>query len=473
MKYDPHPYQRKAIKFMIERACAGLFLDPGLGKTSITLAAFKLLKSQNMVDRALVIAPLRPARSVWPGEKDKWEDFNHLKVNVLHGSDKLDLFAQEADVDVINPEGLPWLFETTKKTRDWPWQMLVIDESTRFKHTSTQRFKELKPHLGRFRRRYILTGSPAPNGLLDLFGQIYLLDQGNALGRFITHYRMSFFDSTGYGGYTWVPKDDAESRIYKKLGPLVLRMDATDHLDLPPLIYNKVEVDLPPDARKAYDTMDELLIAAINDETVTAANLAAASIKCRQIANGGIYLDSLGTDFARRRAVARSRRWRNIHDSKTEAVAELVEELNGKPALIAYEFQHDLERLRAALGKDVPHLGGGVSAVQQAKIEKAWNAGELPILLAQPQSVAHGLNLQGVGAAVIWHSLTWDLENYEQLIRRIWRQGQRDRVVVHHVVARDTVDAAIMGALRSKDRTQRALLGALKSYAATRRKRAA
>jgi SNF2 family DNA or RNA helicase len=459
VKYDPHPYQKRAIKFMIERACAALFLDPGLGKTSITLAAFQLLKREGMVESALVIAPLRPARSVWPGESKKWDDFAELSVNVLHGPDKTDRFVARSDIDVINPEGLPWLFGLLRKmrVREWPWQMLIIDESTRFKHTQTQRFKQLKPHLLRFRRRYILTGSPAPNGLLDLFGQVYILDVGNSLGRFITKYRFDFFDSTGYGGFKFKIKDGAEKRIYKKLAPLVLRMDAKDHLKLPPLVNNRVEVELPPKAQKIYDAMDKLLIAAVEDETVTAVNIAAASIKCRQIANGGIYKDE-GS-------------WAHIHEAKVEATAEIVEELSGKPALIAYEFKHDLERLKREFGKDTPHLGGGVTGKRQAEIEEAWNAGELPILLAQPQSVAHGLNLQGVGAAVIWHSLTWDLENYEQLVRRIWRQGQKERVVVHHLVAKDTVDEAIMAALASKDRTQRALLSALKAYALRRRKR--
>ena len=456
MKFAPHQYQKKAIKFMLEHACAGLFLDPGLGKTSITLAATKLLKSRGMVDRVLVVAPLRPAHGVWPKEAEKWNDFSGLRVQVLHGPEKDKALARKADVDVINPEGLPWLFNCVKKAGVFPWQMLVIDESTRFKHTNTQRFKQLKPWLGKFRRRYILTGSPAPNGLMDLFGQVYLLDQGYSLGQYITHFRNTFFDSTGYGGFTWKPKDNAEERIYARLAPLVLRMDARDHLDLPPLINNTLEVELPPDARAIYNTMEDLLIAAVQDETVTAANMAAAAIKCRQIANGGIYRDTDG--------------WANIHEAKTEAVLELVESLQGKPAFIAYEFKHDLDRLRAALGKDVPHMGGGITSKQQARTEAMWNAGELPILLAQPQSVAHGLNLQGVGAAVIWHSLTWDLENYEQFVRRIWRQGQRERVVVHHIVAKDTVDETIMAALAGKDRTQRALLTALKQYAGTRKR---
>ncbi len=457
MKFTPHAYQKKAIKFVVSRACAALFLDPGLGKTSIMYGAFKVLKELGMVERMLVIAPLRPALSVWPGEQRKWDDFADLRVQVLHGDDKDAQLSADMDVDVINPEGLPWLFAEVRRRRmEWPWQMLVVDESTRFKHTQTRRFHELKPHLTKFRRRYALTGSPAPNGLLDLFGQVFILDMGNALGRFITHYRMKFFDATGYGGYTWKPKTTAEPAIYKRLGPLVLRMAAEDYLKLPPLVNNTIRVELPDKARKAYTTMEKLLLSVLEDETVTAANLAAAANKCRQIANGGIYREGGET-------------WMHVHDAKTEVVEELVEGLQGKPALIAYEYRHDLARLKGAFGKDTPHLGGGVTAKEQARIEAAWNAGDIPVLLAQPKSVAHGLNLQGVGAAVIWHSLSYDLEEYEQFVRRIWRQGQKDRVVVHHIVATDTVDEAIMAALAGKDRTQRRLLDALKAYGRRRK----
>lgn len=419
----------------------------GLGKTSITLAAFKVLRKAGLVNRMLVIAPLRPARSVWPGEAAKWDEFADLRVRVLHGPKKS--LKGESDVDVINPEGLPWLFGAVGNVL--PWEMLVVDESTRFKHSATLRFKTLRPHLCRFRRRYILTGTPAPNGLLDLFGQVFLLDLGNALGRYITHYRNQFFDSVGYGGFTWVPRAGADERIHEKLKPLVLRLAAKDLLELPPLVNNTVRVELPPDARRAYDAMESQLLAAVEDEVVTAANVAASAIKCRQIAAGGIYRDD-------------SDGWLHLHEAKAEAVAELVEELSGKPALVAYEFRHDLERLRKVLGKDTPHLGGGVSASEQLRIEAAWNAGELPVLLAQPASVAHGLNLQGTSAAVIWHSLTWDLEAYEQFVRRVWRQGQKERVVVHHLVAKGTVDEVILSALRGKDRTQRALLDALRAH---------
>src|SRR5712692_4630911 len=211
MKWIPHDYQRKAIRFVIDKPCAGLFLDPGLGKTSIMLAAFKLMLAKGYARRMLVITPLRPMQSTWPDEVEKWEEFNKLRISVLHGPNKgLD----QAEVHVINPEGLPWLFEQTARWKTWPWDVLCVDESTRFKHTNTQRFRMLKPYLERFHRRYILTGSPAPNGLIDLFGQVFILDLGNALGRFITHYRTNYFRPTGYGGYTWVPKQNSEEKIY-------------------------------------------------------------------------------------------------------------------------------------------------------------------------------------------------------------------------------------------------------------------
>ena len=450
MKYTPHDYQKRGIKFMLGQACGALFLDPGMGKTSITMAALKVLRKAGAVTKMLVIAPLRPAQSTWPQEVEKWDEFKDLKVGVLHGARKLDVLRdKKINVHVINPEGLRWLFGVVGGGA-WPWEMLVVDESTRFKHANTQRFKTLRPYLEKFRRRYILTGSPAPNGLLDLFGQIYILDGGASLGRFITHYRSVYFDSTGYGGYTYVPRRGAAEAINKKIEPLTMRMSAEDYLSLPPLIENRVEVVLPPAARKAYDQMETLMITSIKDGTVLAANAAAATGKCRQIANGGIY-HAGGVE------------WTHLHEAKVDAVEELVEELSGKPALVAYEFKHDLERLQRRF-PNAPFIGGGVSAVRFKEIEAAWNAGEIPVLLAQPQSVAHGLNLQGTGAAVIMLGIPWDLEVMEQFVRRVWRQGQKEAVVQHFIVAKDTVDEAVVKALRAKDRTQRALLAALKVY---------
>lgn len=452
MIWKPHDYQLRAVKFMVSQAAGGLLLDPGLGKTSISMAAFKILKAKRIVSKMLVIAPLRPALSTWPAELRKWAEFGHLTLRVLHGTEKEDdLFNPDVDIHVINPEGLPWLTRALSKAQGWPWEMLVVDESTRFKHTRSQRFKLLKPMLPRFRRRYILTGSPAPNGLLDLFGQMFILDGGNALGRFITQYRLAYFAQTGYMGYEWVPQPGADERIYKQISPLVLRMAGEDYLELPPLIDRTVEVELPKAAMATYTQMETMMIAAMESgDPVLAANAAAATNKCRQIANGGIYHDG-------------GERWTNLHEAKADAVEELVEELSGKPALVAYEYQHDLERLLKRF-PGAPHIGGGVPAKRFKEIELAWNRGDIPVLLAQPQSVAHGLNLQGTGAAIIWHSIPWDLEIYEQFVRRVWRQGQKERVFNYHVVAKDTVDEAVMKVLRSKDKTQRALLAALNTY---------
>lgn len=451
--WTPHDYQKKIIKFIVSQAAGAVWADPGLGKTSTTLAAFKVLRDKGYVTRALVVAPLRPAYSVWPGEVEKWDEFKHLKVGVLHGPRKAEVLADKTvDIHVINPEGLAWLFAQPLRatgSAPWPWQMLVIDESTRFKHTNTARFKTLKPWLGMFPRRYILTGTPAPNGLLDLFGQIYLLDGGASLGRYITHYRLAFFDNPDRQGWAWVPRHGAPEEIYKRLEPLTLRMSAEDYLSLPDLVMNTVEVTLPAAARKVYDQMEIALLAQVAGGTVVASNAAAATGKCRQIANGGIY--------------TAPGKWAEVHRAKLEATEEIVEELNGQPVIVAYEFDHDRERLQAAF-PGAPHIGGGVPAGRFREIEAAWNRGEIPVLLAQPQSVAHGLNLQRGGSHLIFHSLTWNLEDYDQIIRRIYRQGQEKRVFVHHIVARDTVDEAIMLLLAKKDRTQRALLDALKDY---------
>lgn len=449
MNWSPHEYQKQVMRFIVSHSRAAIFLDPGLGKTSIVYGAYKVLRSRLPSLRALVIAPLRPAISTWPGEQLKWADFTGINIALLHGAHKDEAYRAKADVDIINPEGLGWLLNRAAKEKQWPWDMLVVDESTRFKHSSTLRFRLLKKVVSRFKRRYILTGSPAPNGLLDLFGQIYILDLGKALGQFVTHYRRKYFDQVGFGGFTYQLKTGSAEQIQRAIQPLVIRMAAQDYLEMPPLIFNDVLVDLPSAARNIYKQMEMELIAQIKNDTVIASSAGVATLKCRQIANGGIYKEDHSA--------------LDIHDAKVEAVVGLVDELGGKPALIAYEFGHDLSRLQRAF-PEAPFLGGGVSARHQRDIELQWNAGCLPVLLAQPQSVAHGLNLQGVGAAVIFHSLIWNLEDYEQLIRRIWRQGQRERVVVHHVIARATVDRAVMQAIKEKDRTQQSLLLSLKSY---------
>lgn len=451
--WRPHAYQRTAIRFCIAQACAGLFLDPGLGKTSIILAVFKILLTKGWARKMLVVTPLRPAQTTWPAEAHKWTEFEGLSLNVLHGADKLWSNVFKADINVINPEGLPWLFSSVNGT--WPWDILCVDESPQFKHVNTRRFHSIKPHLEKFARRYILTGSPAPNGLLDLFGQVYILDLGNAFTPYITRYRTAYFNQSGFGGYTWLPKPDAEERIYKRLAPLVLRMEAKDYLDLPPLIENTVEVELPSEARLAYNQMEALMITELKTGKVVAENAAAVSSKCRQIANGGIY--GMSGDKVPERIA------HHVHDAKLDAVEEIIEELQGTPALVAYEFDHDLERLRGRFPQ-APHIGGGVGARRFREIEAAWNAGQLPVLLAQPKSAKYGLNLQGTHGAIIRHSIGWDLDEDQQLTDRVWRQGQKFPVVKHTIVAKNTVDEVVIAALKKKDKTQRGLLDALKEY---------
>lgn len=434
---------------MLQNACAGLFLDPGLGKTSITLAALKILKREKLMNKVLIIAPLRVCYSVWPREAVKWKDFKELSITILHGKDKEKNLAKDFDIYLINPEGLPWLL--ARNFKKLGFDILIIDESSKFKATNTQRFKLLKPVLPYFRRRYILTGSPAPNGMMDIFGQIFILDLGGALGRFITHYRNTYFYPSGFGGYEWKLQQGAEARIQERIRPLTMRLEAKDYLELPKLIINRIEVELPSKAREAYKEMEREMFAALTKGDIVAANAAGASMKCRQMANGGVYDEDRTTH--------------HLHMEKAEAVLELIEELQGTPALIAYEFKHDLERLQRVLGKDTPYIGGGVSTKRSTELEIAWNKGEIPVLLGQPASISHGLNLQDAGNHVIWHSLTWNFEHYDQFNKRVLRQGStHSKVFVHHIVATDTIDEAILMALAFKDNTQKSLLAGLKDY---------
>lgn len=476
--WAPHRYQKKAVKFLLEHAAGALFLDPGLGKTSITLAALKFLISRKLVEKVLLIAPLRVCHSVWPRELKKWADFHELRAVVLHGPKKNDLLNEPADIFVVNPDGLPWLLEIEKtktpsgKTRvgvdmkRWKafgFDALVVDELSKFKDPSTQRFKALKHVLPTFGRRWGLTGSPAANGLLDLFGQVFVLDEGNALGKFVTHYRTKYF-TPAWDGYNWDLKPDTEKQIYKKLKPLVLRMAAEDYLEMPQLIENDIKVDLPAEARRIYDTLEDALYVEIKSKTVVAANAAVASMKCRQVANGGVYVDDAMSALMEWKKSTK-RDWVTVHEEKTEAVADLMDELQGEPLLVAYDFEHDLTRLKARLGKNTPHIGGGTTTRQANELETLWNAGKLPVLLGHPQSLAHGLNLQGSGRHVVWHSLTWNYELYDQFIRRVFRQGQKSKqVFVHHVIAADTIDQAVLAALRSKRKGQQALFDALTAY---------
>lgn len=454
MFWEPHEYQKAAVKFLVERGSAQLWLDPGLGKTAIVLSAYRALKNKGVASKMLVLAPLRPVYGVWPEEVKKWEQFENYSVGVLHGPDKDKVLKKDHDIFVINYEGLRWL-SAKLNGKTWPFQILTVDEISYMKNTQTQRFKTLKPVLDKFDRRWGLTGSPAPNSLLDIFGPQLIIDQGATFGPYVTRFRQEFFYPSGYNGYEWKLQPDGERRIQQKLEGKVLRMAALDHLDLPELAYNNVRVELPDQARRTYDLFEKALTLEVDAGTITAANAAVAVMKGQQIANGGSYLDDDGSGIGRQVT--------HIHDAKTEAALELVEELQGQPCIIGYHFSHDLERLKKAF-PNAPVIGSGVVGTKLDEIITKWNAGDVPVLLAHPMSAGHGLNLQGAGHAVIWYSLTWSLEVYEQFIRRLWRQGQKNHIMVHHIIAKDTIDEAILKAVKQKDKTQQSLLNAVKDY---------
>lgn len=455
--WKPHAYQKRAVKFLIERGGAGLFMDPGLGKTSCVLAAFELLRRKRMVKRMLVVAPLRVCRLVWPAEAAKWKDFAHLKVSVLHGKEKNTRIDDDADVHVINPEGLPWYLERARRS-GLPWPgMLVVDESTLFKNPKSKRFRLLQSVLFRFRRRVILTGTPAPNGLQDIWAQVFLLDAGASLGASFMRFRQRFFLESL--PYTWALRRGAEKEIYDLLSNTVLRLDEDDYLELPPLIRVDVPVELPPQAMRTYRELESEMRVMLEDSTsVRAASAAALTTKCRQLANGAVYVDGDESQHEYGRA------WRAIHDAKLDALEEVLEELSGKPTLIAYEYDHDALRIMERFG-EMPAIGGlfPMHEDDEAELARRWNDGRVPQLLVQPSSASHGLNLQRGGRALVWFGLTWNLEHYDQMVKRIHRQGQKKRVFLYELVARGTVDMDVSGALRRKHRTQRALLDALRA----------
>lgn len=480
-RWTPHAYQKKMVKWLVRHPEAALLVDPGLGKTSCALAAFKALRKANGARKALVVAPIRVCYMVWShhGELGAWWDFRDLTVSLIHADAPAGGHAHpvispaatrrarlQADVDiyVVNFEGLPWLIkeggldDLVKRGVD----VLIIDELSKLKHIKTKRFKLLKKKLGLFSKRWGLTGSPAPNGLLDLFGQVYALDLGKRLGRYITQYRNRWFFSTGYGGYTWVPRPGADEEIHLALKDLAISVRAADHLDgLPTLVERDTWVDLPPDARQVYDTMERDLIASVEKDLLVAANAAVATGKCRQIASGGVYTALGSTELADLRSNSK-RRVVHLHHEKTMALVELVNELQGQPLLVAYEFKHDVMRIQELL--DVEVIDGSTTPRRTRELLDAWNTGQIPVLCGHVQSLGHGLNLQHGGCHhLCFYSVTWDLELYDQFIRRVWRQGNdAPRVVVHRFLARNTIDVVITKVLRSKRRTQSALLEALK-----------
>lgn len=465
LDWKPTAYMKRAMKWVVQNPACALFLDPGLRKTSITLGSFKILKASGLVTRMLVVAPIRVVYNTWPGEIDKWKEFQHLKFHILHGKGKTNAALEDESIDIylINPEGLEWLL-TKERFKLLDAEMFVLDESSKFKNTQTKRFKLLKPFLGKFHRRVILTGSPAPKNLLDLFGQIYIVDLGRALGAYITHYRNKFFDPTGYGGYTWKIKDGAQKQIEKLIKPYVLRLEAEDYIDIPQLVEIDDWFDLPDDARAIYDEMeDEFFLALDNGVELSAPTGSAARGKCAQLTGGAVYKNPEGVETGPVRG--RAQEYQVIHDVKLDMLEDFINEMNGKPFLLFYWYNHEVDRILKRFG-DIPNISGA-SPAKSKLLQDQWNRGEItgPMLI-HPASGGHGLNLQDNQAThMYWFTLPDDYDLYDQSNRRIRRSGNKaSHVWAHRPMARRTVDAAKAIMLRNKGSNQKDFLDAMKSY---------
>jgi len=452
-KWVPHDYQVEAVQHLLATPGGGLFLKPGRGKTSSLLAAFKVLQQKGLVNAVLIVAPLRVVKFTWWQEARKWIDFEHFKFITLHGPTKDADLAKKADVYLINFEGLLWLLPKLAKMKEWPFQMLVIDESTKLKAYDSKRFKLLKPLIPKFKRRVILTGTPAPNSMMDLFGQIYVADAGKALGRYITHFRNSFFtldmskSPPGQPPNAWayVMNPGADTLIRKLIEPIVYTSEGPEwEVGQEPLI-NDIYVELPANALKQHKNMLKLLMAQVESGVVLAANAAVGMSKCIQIASGALYIDD-------------THNYDVIHDCKLDVVEELLEELSGNPVLIWYHFKSDLARLQAKFPGEV------FTAKSKLDIVDRWNAGEIPIMYVHPMSAAHGLNLQKGGNTMVYFTIPCSAEGYNQGIARLARQGQKNQVTVHRILARGTVDESLIKTLARREANQTALLEDLKEF---------
>lgn len=447
MIYEPHQYQAYAEEFVLDHPAAGLFLDMGLGKTAITLSACeKLLRDWFEIGKALVIAPLLPAKETWPTELAKWDHLEGLTYSLVVGTEKERIAAlkRSADFYIINRDMVVWLVEYYKKR--WPFEMVVIDELSSFKSSKSQRFRALKKVRKYIKRIVGLTGTPAPNGLLDLWSQVYLLDEGARLGKTLTAYRDTYFTPGRRGPngivYEWLPREGAEEAIYKKLGDLCISMKTEDHIELPEKVFVRHELALPQKALEQYKQMEKDMLLPFVDGDVDAATAAILTNKLLQMAGGAVYDENGGVKL--------------IHDRKLEKLDQLLEEANGQPVLVFYNYKHELDRLLARYPQAVTVKEDGVVA--------KWNSSEVPILLANPASAGHGLNLQFGGHIIVWFSPTWNLEFYEQANKRLHRRGQKDTVLIHNLVAQGTMDERVFDVvLPNKKECQDGLLGALKA----------
>lgn len=450
-EFIPHKYQLTAINHVINVPKCGLFLDMGLGKTVSTLTAIKELKyNRFQVNKVLIIAPKKVAEGTWSKEKDKWNHTKDFRVSLVLGSQqkRIKALSVNADLYIINRENIPWLVDYLRN--DWYFDTVVIDESSSFKNSRSKRFKALKMVLPKINRLIELTGTPSPNGVEDLWAQIYLLDQGTRLEKYITHFRAKYMEPNKRNRsqiFDYKIKDGVYDSIINKISDICISMKSEDYLELPDLSYNEIPVILNDKARRDYDKMERDFVLELEgaEDEITAVNAAALSNKLLQISNGAVY-DSTGI-------------YTEVHDAKIEAFLELVERLQGKSLLVFYNFQHDRDRIKKALEKsDLV-----VKELKTTQDEDDWNAGKIDILLTHPASAAYGLNLQEGGNHVCWFGLSWNLEHYQQANKRLHRQGQKEKVIIHHLVTQGTRDEDVMRALDNKAGVQEKIMQSLKA----------
>lgn len=447
MKYNPHKYQSYATDFIIKNPISAIFLEMGLGKSVITLTAVKKMLEEETICKVLVIAPLRVARDTWPSEIRKWDHLSGMQYAVAVGTEaeRKAAILKNAPVTIINRENVDWLIN--KSGLPFDFDMVVIDELSSFKSYGAKRFKALLKVRTFIKRIVGLTGTPSSNGLMDLWAEFRILDYGKRLGRYITRYRLSYFEPDKRNAqmvFSYKPLAGAEDAIYEKISDITISMKNVDYLDMPDCLVNEVPVFMSPDEQATYDGFREDMVIKLKNKEIDAANAAVLSGKLLQMANGAVY-DEKGEPH-------------HIHDRKLDALEDLIEGANGKPVLIVYWYKHDLSRIEKRLkDKRMPYAKLDTSA----SIEK-WNKGEIPVLLSHPASSGHGLNLQAGGSTIIWFGLTWSLELYQQTNARLWRQGQKETVVIHHIICKDTIDEDVMEALNRKEKTQSALIDAVK-----------
>lgn len=448
MRYVPHAYQTEAYNRLIKHDRYNVFLKMGLGKTVVTLTAIDdLMHDYFEVKRVLVIAPLRVAEDTWSTESKKWDHLKHLKLSLVLGplNQRIKALNTKADIYIINRENVEWLVDHYKT--DWPFDMVVVDELSSFKNPSSHRFKALRKMMPLTNRFIGLTGTPAPNSLIDLWSQIYLVDKGERLGKTVKMYRETYF-SPGWGNghivYKWNLREGSEEKIFDKISDICMSMKAEDWIKVPERLDSIKTITFPPALMKQYKAFErDTIMELANNETIVASTAAVVTNKLLQFANGAIYDDD--------------RKVHKVHDMKLEALADLIESANGDPVIVFYSYQHDLARIKAYF----PELD--IRTIEGPKDIKDWNDRKIQVMCLHPASAGHGLNLQAGGNIIIWFGLNYSLELYQQANARLHRQGQTEKVLVHHIVAKGTMDEAVMEALARKDISQARLIDAVKA----------